>query len=249
MRDRLVQSTGLACLVGSILLALGGCATITRGSMEEVLIESEPSGATARIMPSGETVETPASVRLSRKTDYVIHVTMDGYKPQSQPLARQTSGMAAGNILIGGAIGSAIDHSSGADNQFVPNPVKFALEPEIKAATSEPRIALHFFNTTGGLFTETSGTISIEIDGKYVGRVAPKDDLRIELSPGNHELHIEHRDVWLFDDQYEIKVEDSVTYMAVESNVFSTSYEILRAPPAWYSPPEDEGDNTSPPAR
>ena len=105
------------------LLALTGCASVTQGTTQSVKIEAltaagqSVEGAECKvsndkadvIMLSGQS----ASVRRSGAT-LNIECTQPGLAPASgQATSRINTGM-AGNILIGGVIGAAIDSSTGA---------------------------------------------------------------------------------------------------------------------------------------
>ncbi len=111
--------------------SLAGCATITRGTSEVLVIETEPPGASAEITPGGFKCTTPCSVELKRKKDYVIEIQRDGYEPVKVDVLSQIAGAGAagmaGNVILGGIIGAGVDAVSGATKQLVPNPVKVNL--------------------------------------------------------------------------------------------------------------------------
>jgi hypothetical protein len=48
-------------------IVLSSCATITRGTDEALEIKTEPSGATAKILPTGEMCQTPCALVKKRK--------------------------------------------------------------------------------------------------------------------------------------------------------------------------------------
>lgn len=126
------------------LCLISGCATVTRGTTETILVQSEPSGATVRLS-NGFTGVTPASFTLSRKGDLVVSVSKEGYETAEIPLKSQIAGAGAagmaGNVLIGGIIGIGVDAVTGATLSHYPNPVKTALIPLkviTPAATTSP---------------------------------------------------------------------------------------------------------------
>jgi sulfatase modifying factor 1 len=108
-------------LIGSLILAcaslVGGCATNTRATRQRIHIQSAPPGANVLILPSGEKVETPASVELRRDTALTLFVEKEGYRSTRVYLDRETDWWAL------------LPYT---DNLFhlVPNPVNIVLEPE-----------------------------------------------------------------------------------------------------------------------
>jgi uncharacterized protein YcfJ len=115
-----------------IILSLTGCATVTRGSTEALVIESEPSGAQVQLS-NGMKGTTPTSFKVKRKHDLIVTVSKPGYETASINVTSQMAGAGgaamAGNVLVGGIIGLAIDASSGATKELKPNPVKVTLNP------------------------------------------------------------------------------------------------------------------------
>ena len=118
----------LAVLMAAAWL-LGGCATTLRGTTDVLVVESDPPGAAVDV--SGATGSTPATFKLRRKGNYVVTISKDGYEPVTvnvthKIVAAGSAGM-AGNILLGGIIGAAVDAGSGAMFDLVPNPIKVKL--------------------------------------------------------------------------------------------------------------------------
>ena len=111
-------------------LALSGCATITRGTTENLLVQSEPEGASVELS-SGQTCKTPCNLELKRKNDYTLYLHKEGFQDaeirvESKVAGAGAAGM-AGNVLIGGIIGAGVDAFSGATNSLQPNPVHMHL--------------------------------------------------------------------------------------------------------------------------
>lgn len=113
------------------LIIMSGCATITRGTSDTLVIETEPSNASASLS-NGLQCKTPCALRMSRKDNVIIKIEKDGFIPIDVVVAPQISGAGsagmAGNLLFGGLIGAAVDAGSGAMLNLVPNPVKVTLE-------------------------------------------------------------------------------------------------------------------------
>src|SRR6266536_95432 len=106
------------------------CATITRGNHDKLSVLSEPSGANVTLS-SGEKGVTPTKFVKSRWDNFMVTVSKPGYIPQSVKVESKvsaTGGTAmAGNVVVGGLIGIAVDAVSGAYNSLYPNPVSVHL--------------------------------------------------------------------------------------------------------------------------
>ncbi len=109
---------------------MAGCASITRGTTDTLIVESNPSGADVRLS-NGMTGKTPAAFKLPRKDSLVVTITKDGYESIEinvipQIVGAGSAGM-AGNIVFGGLIGAAVDASTGAMHDLKPNPISVNL--------------------------------------------------------------------------------------------------------------------------
>ena len=117
-------------------MALTGCATITRGTHDALVIETDPVGAKVTTsLGKGEGCDaTPCSIRAKRNAEFVVTISKPGYKALTIHVTHKVSsggGTAmAGNVLVGGIIGAAIDGSNGAMEELTPNPIKVKLEKE-----------------------------------------------------------------------------------------------------------------------
>lgn len=142
------QSLFAHTLIALAVLLFSGCATVTRGTKDTLVIESDPAGATVQLS-TGQTAKTPASFQLPRKESVVVTITREGYEPvtvnvQSQIVGAGAAGM-AGNVLVGGVIGVGVDAWTGATKSLKPNPVSVKLvkiepKPAVAAAPApEPQ--------------------------------------------------------------------------------------------------------------
>jgi hypothetical protein len=117
----------------AVALSLGACATVTRGSDEPVVFESEPSGASVRTTVGLSCPETPCTLQIPRKDQLVATFEMPGYKPTDVMVGTRMSGGGTaglvGNAIVGGIIGVVVDANSGAAMDHYPNPVLARLEP------------------------------------------------------------------------------------------------------------------------
>lgn len=115
-----------------IILALSttGCATITRGTTEALVVESEPAGADVKLS-TGLSGKTPTSFEVKRGDALVVTISKSGYETATVNVTPQiASGGAAGmagNVLLGGVIGMGVDAATGATKELKPNPVKVTL--------------------------------------------------------------------------------------------------------------------------
>jgi hypothetical protein len=111
-------------------LLLTGCATVTRGTSQKFAIESAPPGAGVALS-TGQTCVTPCKLKLKRKHGFTATFTKTGFETYRTEVKSKFSGggaaATAGNVLIGGLIGAAVDGSSGALNNLTPNPLKVKL--------------------------------------------------------------------------------------------------------------------------
>jgi PEGA domain-containing protein len=124
-------------LLGIVALGvtLSGCASVTRGTTENISISSTPSGAVAVIsgLEVPTTCTTPCAVVAKRNADISVTVQKEGYEPQVVQLTREVPGTGAagfaGNLLAGGLIGMGVDAATGAATDHKPNPVIVTLQP------------------------------------------------------------------------------------------------------------------------
>ena len=127
------------------VLAVTACATVTKGTEDTVVFNSKPPGASVafkevsgRINQAGCT--TPCTLEINRKFTYSVEMSKEGYETSVQMLEPKlsTDGAAgmAGNVLLGGVIGAAVDASTGAMNDLKPNPMEVTLVPVAVAATA-----------------------------------------------------------------------------------------------------------------
>jgi hypothetical protein len=100
--------------------ALGGCASVTRGTTENISIATTPSGATAEIrgLEIQTSCVTPCVVQAKRNSDITAAISKEGYEPQIIPLTTEVPGSGAagfaGNLLLGGVVGMGVDAVTGA---------------------------------------------------------------------------------------------------------------------------------------
>jgi len=115
-----------------LALAVAGCATVTRGTTDQITVTSEPSGAHVTTSLS-QSCSSPCTFNVSRKDEFIVKIEADGYKAQEIPVKTQLAGSGAagfaGNLVLGGVIGMGVDVATGSTLEHVPNPVHATLEP------------------------------------------------------------------------------------------------------------------------
>ena len=112
-------------LIGAVLVS--GCATITRGSEDVLQIVTQPSGAQVKTSNGMSCASTPCALKMPRRSDLVVTISKPRCQTAQVNVTHRTAdagaaGM-AGNVLVGGLIGLAVDAGSGATQELVPNPV------------------------------------------------------------------------------------------------------------------------------
>jgi hypothetical protein len=122
-----------AFAVGAVALTLTGCASVTRGTTEDVVVKSLPEDATIRTSLGQSCPMSPCTVQVSRKSKFMAFAEKPGYKPGQMFIDTKMGGGGAaglaGNILIGGIIGIGVDAATGATLDHFPNPALIVLEP------------------------------------------------------------------------------------------------------------------------
>jgi PEGA domain len=132
-------------LAAALAVPCVGCASVTRGTTENISIASTPSGATAEVsgLDAPTACVTPCVVVAKRSADITVTVNKEGYEPQIIPLTKEVPGTGAagfaGNLLLGGLVGMGVDAATGAALDHKPNPVIVTLQPTAPARPAKPR--------------------------------------------------------------------------------------------------------------
>jgi hypothetical protein len=128
-------------VLAALAVSAGGCASVTRGTTEDVTVQSEPSGAVVRTTKEYSCAATPCVMKVKRKDEFTVMLSKQGYKETHIDVVTRMSGAGgaglAGNILIGGLIGVGVDAATGATLDHYPNPVFVVMQPD---DGKEPRI-------------------------------------------------------------------------------------------------------------
>lgn len=115
-----------------------GCATVTRGTKDTLVINSTPSGADIKIYrinsnKSPITGNTPGTFKLARKGEYRVELVKPGYKTVEAIISNKLVGIASAGIAgraiaSGGLAGVIIDGQTGASKNLTPNPLEVVFE-------------------------------------------------------------------------------------------------------------------------
>ena len=127
-------------IISGLLITTIGCASITRGSKDTLVVNSDPSGAKVSLS-IGLSGKTPCAFKVSRKGGFVVKIEKEGYETIELQVVGQISGGGsagmAGNVIIGGIIGMGVDAATGATKDLKPNPIDVKLIP-IKQGDKPP---------------------------------------------------------------------------------------------------------------
>jgi hypothetical protein len=140
-----MRHTGRFLLLAGLVPALSACATITRGTEDTFVVETDPAGARVRTSNGLGCASTPCALRMDRDSEFVVTIENGGFETHTASVSHEVAdggaaGM-AGNVLVGGLIGVAVDAGSGAMYDLVPNPLRVTLIPasEPRAGADRPR--------------------------------------------------------------------------------------------------------------
>jgi hypothetical protein len=110
-------------LVCFVMASLAGCSTITTGTTQSILVDSNPAGAVCRFSRSDREVgvvnPTPGMLMITKdKEPITVICTKSSFYPNTGVLLANFEPMTLGNILLGGIVGIIVDAASGADHKY-----------------------------------------------------------------------------------------------------------------------------------
>jgi uncharacterized protein YceK len=162
-------SFGIILLL-TVALVLAGCATIFKGTDQEIKINSTPSQAKLVIKTSGGVVTwegaTPATVKLARKNEYIVTVSLQGYKDRDVNITHASiEGWFWGNLLCGGVIGIIVDATNGAMHRLGPDDISVALTTaQLDDGRTVIYAVFHAMDSSGQL-----RSLAVPLEGKSAG--------------------------------------------------------------------------------
>jgi hypothetical protein len=87
-------------LAGLSLALLSRCATIIRGTEQEVAVNTNPAGATVQFS-NGQSCTSPCRIKSRRDQSLIITITKDAYATQTATMMPMLAG---GGVMLGGLI-------------------------------------------------------------------------------------------------------------------------------------------------
>lgn len=110
-----------------LILSLISCATIMKGSSQEINFSSNPSGAQIKI--NGTSLgSTPAVLKLKTGDEHSVRLELNGYMPYETKISKSLSGWMWGNIVFGGIPGLVVDFITGAVYKLSPEQISAQLQ-------------------------------------------------------------------------------------------------------------------------
>ena len=108
------------------VLVLANCASIATGTSQDLVINTDPSGASCDLLREGGQIgtvsPTPGQITVSKtKHDITVECSKAGYETTTYINKSGFAGSTVGNVLAGGVIGWGIDSATGADNKYEEN--------------------------------------------------------------------------------------------------------------------------------
>ena len=118
-----MQWARMAISMAGVALAIGGCATITKGTTQAVALNTPgAAGAQCTLNSSAigtKVVTTPATITLDKSQESItVLCKKECFQDGSTVITSNTETMAAGNLLLGGVVGLGVDAVSGAMNKY-----------------------------------------------------------------------------------------------------------------------------------
>ena len=108
-----------ACALLGATMLLSSCATIIRGTEQEVFINTNPIGAEIQIS-NGQSCTSPCKFIAARNQSLTINISKEGCATQT---ASMVPTLAGGGVLLGGLV----DYGTGAVYDLQPNPLTVTL--------------------------------------------------------------------------------------------------------------------------
>ncbi|HEY1710531.1 MAG TPA: hypothetical protein VGG10_19835 [Rhizomicrobium sp.] len=112
----------IAAIGGAIAFTLSGCATIIKGSSQNIAISTPPTEGATCVLTSKEgswTVTSPGVVKVEKsKEDVQVVCRKPGWRDASATIPSNFQGWTLGNLLLGGVIGIGVDAATGAMNDY-----------------------------------------------------------------------------------------------------------------------------------
>ena len=129
----------VAVVAASLVLGLGGCATLDRGTADTLYVLSDPPGAQATTS-AGSTCVTPCTLDVNRRDEFTVTITKAGFETRTVEVKTRLSGSGVGsfmeNVVTGGA-GMVVDAATGAAARARSRPGRRHAEADRRAAAGD----------------------------------------------------------------------------------------------------------------
>lgn len=204
------------------ILVLSGCASVRPAGEkgEPTIFQVSDSTYEMAILGSGGADETLFAEEVSNHApgvcgtdDFEWHITDIGQ--------RETMRDAEGTYVMIFEEVVSLEINCGVSDPALPRVLTGASQAPVGASV------LTIANTTGFLYSQETGAIYVEIDGRPVTRIGRKQYARISLPPAPYHLRLYHIDVFTFDTEFEIEVNASEEIVRVWASPFQTKYESV----------------------
>ncbi|MBL4906600.1 MAG: hypothetical protein JKX94_04035 [Sneathiella sp.] len=131
--NRVVRKLSSLIPLLSLLILLGACSSITKGTSQEIFVETQDvkeAKCTLKNSKGQWVVEsTPGRAEVKRGGGALnVHCEKVNYEPTTQLISQGFEAMTLGNVLIGGIIGIAVDAASGAAFNY-PDTISILMRP------------------------------------------------------------------------------------------------------------------------
>ena len=120
-------TTAITLVISALFLS--GCATMIRGTEQQVSVNTSPVGADVQFS-NGQSCKSPCTITTKRDQSLQITLTKEGCQTHSASMIPQLSG---GGVLLGGIV----DYGTGAVYDLQPNPLTVNLICEKDVVTNK----------------------------------------------------------------------------------------------------------------
>lgn len=127
MNSTVFRATNLGL---SLILVVNstGCATVTKGSYQQISIVSNPGNALVKV-DGIDKGETPIVIKMKRSKSHTVQLNKEGFQVYEAGIKSVGSAAIWGNILLGGIVGLIVDLISGASHNLEPGSIDAQLDP------------------------------------------------------------------------------------------------------------------------
>jgi hypothetical protein len=96
----------------------------------------------------------------------------------------------------------------------------------LEAQPAQGKTPVVFYNNSNPLYLDGSWRIGISVNGEGVENLHLRQYVQLFLAPGKYRLGLSHRDIFRFNDEYDLEVGTKPMYVEVFNGMVSTKLEI-----------------------